>query len=479
MESSKARDGFEKRLRLRPLLSAVEINENGLVVGAGSVLARMTRDRIGAQTLALDEDARRLVALYVAAFGTAPRLDLADHLEGASRFWKRGDKALANIRLAFARLPRLERREDAYRLFLAECFLEEGTTADELVKVLGLHLASEELCKFNADQPRVPAGSGRSSGQWASDSAAGLVAEEPSAPGFQTELAFLAPPAASGVFADALFTAVRGSAFLAGLDALGLEIGAGVVLNAIFVRPTGAVSEGQVPGDSKLRYSHDAEEGSLRLLRQDAVGSETVAIAHQGRDGIFFELKTRTPVALMVGGSIVFDADQLAMMARKAAEREGEKADAAVQARTEQPKLCPDPDRDQPHGAKEAAIAYQMQISALNNPQRPLPPDFAVALFNPKTGKNVHFDDCRESDGTMIEAKGPGYAAMLKKPFFSETKLPNEWIGQARRQVDASGERAIEWYFAESEAAEFARELFKNTTGLEKIKVIHVPAIWQ
>jgi len=46
----------------------------------------------------------------------------------------------------------------------------------------------------------------------------------------------------------------------------------------------------------------------------------------------------------------------------------------------------------------------------LNNPQRPLPAGMAVSLENPLTGKNVAFDDCRESDGTMIEAKGPGFA---------------------------------------------------------------------
>jgi hypothetical protein len=42
-----------------------------------------------------------------------------------------------------------------------------------------------------------------------------------------------------------------------------------------------------------------------------------------------------------------------------------------------------------PHGASERAIKYQEQISALNNPQRPLPPGVAVSLSNPMTGARV------------------------------------------------------------------------------------------
>jgi hypothetical protein len=37
----------------------------------------------------------------------------------------------------------------------------------------------------------------------------------------------------------------------------------------------------------------------------------------------------------------------------------------------------------------------------------------AVNLWNPWSGKLVHFDDCQLSTGIMIEAKGPGYAAIL------------------------------------------------------------------
>ncbi|MGH6858196.1 MAG: hypothetical protein ACRECP_11325 [Methylocella sp.] len=48
----------------------------------------------------------------------------------------------------------------------------------------------------------------------------------------------------------------------------------------------------------------------------------------------------------------------------------------------------------------------QELISALNNPQRPQSADLAVGLVNPVTGRRGVFDECRVSNGTMIEAKG-------------------------------------------------------------------------
>ena len=182
-------------------------------------------------------------------------------------------------------------------------------------------------------------------------------------------------------------------------------------------------------------------------------------------DGILAETKTGLALARMLGGRLVFDADSLA----------GAKAEAGARSERDEPKLCPDPSPDVPHGASERAKAYQEQISALNNPQRPLPAGVAVSLENPLTGENVAFDDCRESDGTMIEAKGPGYAGLVKSGFLAEKIWNEDWSLQADRQLAAAGSRDIEWFFAEPEAAEKAREWFGGDRKYQKIKILLVP----
>ncbi|MGA8170010.1 MAG: hypothetical protein WB816_04130 [Methylocystis sp.] len=241
-------------------------------------------------------------------------------------------------------------------------------------------------------------------------------------------------------------------------------VGPALTLGAIFIpTPAGVVSRGAIPGEPDLSYSFDQPAGLLRLYREDGTGPQTVAEARLRADGILAESDTGLPVARMLGGSLVFDADSLAG------------AVAGARSERDEPKLCPDPGPDVPHGASERAVAYQEQISALNNPQRPLPPGMAVSLPNPLTGKNVAFDDCRESDGTMIEAKGPGFADQMKYAYFDRGIVAG-WEDQARTHVAAAGGREVEWFFAEPEAAEAARQKFDNDQQLKRIKIFYVPA---
>jgi len=112
----------------------------------------------------------------------------------------------------------------------------------------------------------------------------------------------------------------------------------------------------------------------------------------------------------------------------------------------------------------------------LNNPQRPLAPGVPVSLINPVTGKRVAFDDCRESDGTMIEAKGPGYADKLEN-YIVGPNIRAYWIKKATKQVEASEGRPLEWYFAEEAAADRARVLFDRNDILRgRITIFIVPA---
>jgi hypothetical protein len=185
------------------------------------------------------------------------------HLESAASFWNRGDKALANIRLVFAHLPRLDDRADAYRLFLAESLLDEGMSPETLMKVMGLEPAPSDLAKYNPDQPRVPAGSGQTSGQWTS----GNSAPADSAPTARTDrsASVIALPAA-GTLAEGLFESAAASArFLAALGALAARIGTGAVLGAAIVWPgKSVVSEGAVPGDPDLRYASGTRRDFFR-----------------------------------------------------------------------------------------------------------------------------------------------------------------------------------------------------------------------
>lgn len=86
------------------------------------------------------------------------------------------------------------------------------------------------------------------------------------------------------------------------------------------------------------------------------------------------------------------------------------------------------------------AAAYQRQITGL-------PPGTAIVLGG------VKFDGCRAADGTLLEAKGPGYGQFLVSDIEKR-----DWYGgdgsimdQARRQSRAAKleNRRIEWRFAE------------------------------
>ncbi|WP_152428333.1 hypothetical protein [Methyloferula stellata] len=144
---------FEERLASNAFCSVVELNQTGLVFGAGTVLARMTRDRYGASLLACESDRERVLALLSVVCRRSVSAHVLHPIEAASEYWKLGDKALANIRLAQAGLPRLADVEDAYRLYLAGDLLDRGRTPRDLMKELGLDPAPLDLIKYPG-QPR-------------------------------------------------------------------------------------------------------------------------------------------------------------------------------------------------------------------------------------------------------------------------------------------------------------------------------------
>jgi hypothetical protein len=90
------------------------------------------------------------------------------HLRKATDRWRDGDDIAALMHLALSRLDRLrEPTVDAKRLFLADCLLDAGYPPEVILKALEVRSTHQTTLKYNPDQPRVAAGSGRTSGQWA------------------------------------------------------------------------------------------------------------------------------------------------------------------------------------------------------------------------------------------------------------------------------------------------------------------------
>jgi hypothetical protein len=74
--------------------------------------------------------------------------------------------------------------------------------------------------------------------------------------------------------------------------------------------------------------------------------------------------------------------------------------------------------------------------------------------------------------GIMIDAKGTGYADQLRYAG-PRQGIDARFLNEAVRQVQAAGSRAIEWYLAESVAADHVRSLLRDN-GI-RIKVIYLP----
>ena len=82
----------------------------------------------------------------------------------------------------------------------------------------------------------------------------------------------------------------------------------------------------------------------------------------------------------------------------------------------------------------------------------------------------VDFDGFK--DGVLLEVKGPGYKALLRKmhgkPWFEGVE---EMLDQAQRQFSAARGTPLQWHFAEPEVADLIRKLFKDNR-LSRIKVM-------
>ena len=143
----------------------MRFSQEGLVLGAGTVLAKC---RVSARDISIDVSDLRLRTLLTAAHLGRPTDVALAHLRKAADCWREGVHGLAEMHLVLSRLDRLARPEaDAHRMFLADGMLKRGVEAEAIIEALESGpSALAQLQKYDPNQPRVPAGSGRTSGQW-------------------------------------------------------------------------------------------------------------------------------------------------------------------------------------------------------------------------------------------------------------------------------------------------------------------------
>jgi hypothetical protein len=202
----------------------------------------------------------------------------------------------------------------------------------------------------------------------------------------------------------------------------------------------------------------------LTLIQNDDQGGARLLFLGMPDKDSFYRDEDGTIVGRAVGNSFMLDNTGVAAM--NALQSDSRAASAATtNDASDQPKLCPDPSLDVPGNKSDRSVAYQTQISGL-------PPGMAVR-FNV-----VMFDGCRMTDGTLLEAKGPGLAQHLNddgewKPYIIETGKA-DLDDQIARQSQAAGERIVEWHVAEPRLAKDIEQFARNN-GFANINVFITP----
>ncbi len=448
------RKHYDTKCGAKVFQPALQFGEAGLTLGRGTVLVSNSGSGANSATQNLD----RIAVLLSATYGRQVPPQALRSVTRAVWRWRESDGALAHIELAFARLPRLQSEDDAFRLFLAAALLDDGHTPQWLARELGF---DADLLKYDPDQPRVPAGSGRASGQW------GAVSPRE---------ALLGLPAAGS--ADGSFLADAAPGVVQALARFAAHFSVPTaVLGALFI-PTpnsGGVTQGTLPDAPDIRFRRDGPAGTLRLATTLADGSEHVALA-QNQRGVYVDVQTKEPLGRDFGEQLYLDL--AAVQAALAPRERGRPA-----AQSEEPQLCPAPTKDTGHGSSERAKSYEDDVHQRVNPLLPLPRGFGVKLPDPGTGQIVFFDDCFRyagdlvdrdmKAGDLVEAKGP-----RKEYLYPQTwsRALDEDVAQAKKQARIAKARGVglKWYYAEQGAADVARQRFHDE-GLGDIVIATMP----
>jgi hypothetical protein len=227
------------------------------------------------------------------------------------------------------------------------------------------------------------------------------------------------------------------------------------------------ISQGSIAGWPGLSFHYDRDTGVPHLFLGDASGSPQLVVqARIGVDGLFRDRDGRAIGRAIDGRDVVIDPDTLPALLSPRITGTAAGDNAGAQARSEtrsEPKLCPDPTPEDITRRSERTLLYQQQITGLA-------PGLEV-VFN-----GQRYDGCRESDGTLLEAKGEGYADLM----FGSGYLP-EWLrglatleNQMYNHSRHAGNRLVEYHFAEKAVADWAR-MYAARKGYDNIIVFYTP----
>ena len=405
------------REHMVPIDPCPRFTPEGLVMGAGTVMA--AADAKGGLR-SLDGQEARVLALLSVAYGRAVEPSALNAIDRAGKRWKDGEDCLALIHLALAGLHRLDDRDAARRLFMADRLMETGIEPGLILRALDLDATACDAFKlYNEAQPRVPAGSGDTSGEWTRVAEPVLARLSAAAARFLGRFSIRAGTANPYALAVGLILIPRGN---------NLHVG------------------GDIPELPGFRYDWYHDEAVLRITYDGPNGRREID-AMLGADGVFRN-NQRVVARLLPDNTLVIDP---AEVSSDLADRDG-------------PNLCPTTTKDKPgrpDGEKDKD--YEDQIKMLVNPDNPTPRGYSYKFLNPVTGALVDIDDCQHQTGARIEIKSE-YDDLLNYEWGDES-LTKDWLDQSLRQVQASQGFPVIWIFAQTRSERFARKLFDNAEG--------------
>ncbi len=291
--------------RAVPISPVLRFAPEGLVLGAGTVIIAAD----GARRLSgLHGQEARVMALLSAAYGRVVSPSVLGNIERAAKSWRERDDTLAYIHLAHVGLPELQEPcKAARRLFLADELMKAGGKPRAIFEILDLDAAFIDALEklYNPAEPRVPAGSGKPSGEWTR---------------IISWLGGLTPAQAVEL---GLYAARLG--------------GAAAAFGLLFIpSPNRLRVEGEVPELSGLRYAWNRDETLLHLTYDGAHGERRTFTA-QLEDDLFRDQRGRVVGRVLPEGSVAIDPAAISTNLVK----------------HDEPKLCPARSRDKPGGSAE------------------------------------------------------------------------------------------------------------------------------